>query len=145
MAQAGDEGGGLPVSHGPARAQPLAAPAANVATRHVGGRPCLVDEDQAFGIEVELAIEPLFPTLQDVGPVLLGGVRCLLARDPMPVEEPPRRPDPNRRAALGEQHLQLGERMSSFASIASRMKVACASIRAARRSPPCGLAAGVLY
>lgn len=37
----------------------------------------LVDEDQAFGIEVELAIEPLFPAPQDIGAVLLGGVRCL--------------------------------------------------------------------
>ena len=58
-------------------AQPLAAPAATVATPHVGGPPCLVDEDQAFGIEVELAIEPLFPALQDVKAVLLSGVRCL--------------------------------------------------------------------
>lgn len=75
--QAGDEGRGLPVSVGHARAQSLAAPAATVVTRHVGGRPGLVDEDQAFGIEVELAIEPLFPALQDVGAVLLGGMRRL--------------------------------------------------------------------
>jgi hypothetical protein len=29
------------------------------------------------GSKIELAIEPLFPVLQDVGAVLFGGVRCL--------------------------------------------------------------------
>jgi hypothetical protein len=33
--------------------------------------------------------------------------------------------------------------MSSFASIAAGMKATCASILAARRSPPCSLAAAV--
>lgn len=60
-----------------ARAQPLAALAATVATRHIGGRPGFVDEDQGFGIEVELAIEPLLPALQDIGAVLLSSVHCL--------------------------------------------------------------------
>lgn len=32
------------------------------------------------------------------------------ARDPVPVEEPPQRADPDRRAALGEQRLQLDQR-----------------------------------
>ena len=60
-AQAGDEGGGLQVSVGYARAPPLASPAATVATRHVGGRSGLVDDGQAFVAEVELAIGSLFP------------------------------------------------------------------------------------
>ncbi|MDR6115060.1 MULTISPECIES: hypothetical protein [unclassified Sphingomonas] len=50
---------------------------------------------------IELAIEPLFPALQDIGAVLLSGVRGFFARDPMPDEEPPQRADPNWSAALG--------------------------------------------
>ena len=44
---------------------------------HVGRGPGLVDEDEPFGIEVELSFEPGFPSLQDVGPVLLGRVGTL--------------------------------------------------------------------
>jgi hypothetical protein len=32
------------------------------------------------------------------------------ARDPVPVEEPPQRADPDRRAAFGQQHLRLDQR-----------------------------------
>src|SRR5215210_4961663 len=39
---------------------------------HVGGRPRLVDEHEAGRIEIELAVEPLFPSAQNVGAVLLG-------------------------------------------------------------------------
>ncbi len=63
-----------------ARAQSLAAPAAPMPTRHVGGGPGLVDEDEALGIEVELTVEPGFTALQDVGPVLFGSVRGLFLR-----------------------------------------------------------------
>lgn len=38
---------------------------------HVGRRPCLVDEDQAFRGEVKLTVEPFLPLRQDVGAVLL--------------------------------------------------------------------------
>jgi hypothetical protein len=48
--------------------------------RHVGGGPGLVDEDQSLGIEVELILEPLFAPGQDVGAILLGGVRGLFLR-----------------------------------------------------------------
>ena len=44
---------------------------------HVGRGPGLVDEHQAFGIEVELAVEPVPASLQDVGAVLLGRMRGL--------------------------------------------------------------------
>ena len=47
---------------------------------HVGRSPGFVDEDQTFGIEIELAFEPSLATLQDVGTVLLGGVRGLFLR-----------------------------------------------------------------
>ncbi len=52
---------------GHAHAQSLAAGSPSMAARHVGGRPGLVDEDQALRIEVELAVEPGLPPLQDVG------------------------------------------------------------------------------
>ena len=59
---------------------PFAAPAPAMAPRHVGGRPGLVDEHQLLGIKVELAVEPVLALLQDVGTVLLGGVRGLFLR-----------------------------------------------------------------
>jgi hypothetical protein len=63
-----------------AHPKPLAAPAAPVAARHVGRGPGLVDEDQPVGIEVELILEPLFASDQDVGAILFGGVRGLFLR-----------------------------------------------------------------
>ena len=60
--------------------QPLAFPAAPVIAGHVGGGPGLVDEDEAFGIEVDLTVEPM-PTLsQDVGTVLVDRVPGLFLR-----------------------------------------------------------------
>jgi len=63
-----------------AGAEPFTAPAPAMAARHVGGRPGFVDEHQLLGIEVELAVEPVLALLQDVGTVLLGGVRGLFLR-----------------------------------------------------------------
>ena len=63
-----------------ADAQALAARGAAVGARHVGLRPGLVDEDQALGIEVGLGVEPGLPPLQDVGAILLAGVRGLFLR-----------------------------------------------------------------
>jgi hypothetical protein len=53
-----------------------------MAARHVGRRPGFVDEHQPVGVEVEvdLVLEPVPATAQDVGPVLLGGVRGLFLR-----------------------------------------------------------------
>jgi hypothetical protein len=48
-----------------------------VKPRHLGGGAGLIDEHQSLGIEVQLAIEPGLAALQDVWPVLLGGVRRL--------------------------------------------------------------------
>ena len=61
----------------PADAQALAAPTAAVDPSHVGGGPCLIDEDQMLGGEIGLAFEPSPPAPQDVWPVLLAGVRRL--------------------------------------------------------------------
>jgi hypothetical protein len=63
-----------------ADAQPLAAPAAPTAPRHVGGGPGPIVEHQALGIEIELAVEPGLSLLHDVGAILLGGVRGLFLR-----------------------------------------------------------------
>ena len=78
--EAGDEGRRLPVSVRKAHAQPFAARAATVGPHHVGLRPGLVDEHQALGIEIGLAIEPGPSSPQDVRALLLGGVRCLFLR-----------------------------------------------------------------
>jgi hypothetical protein len=51
-----------------------------VAAGHVGGSPRLIDEDQALGIEIDLAVKPALPLPQDVGPVLLDRVPGLFLR-----------------------------------------------------------------
>jgi hypothetical protein len=43
---------------------------------HLGGGSGFIDEDQAFGIEIRLAVEPGLPPRGDVGPFLLAGVCC---------------------------------------------------------------------
>ena len=70
----------LPVAVRHAHPQPLAAWGAPVRAGHLGGGAGLVDEDQALGIEIELAVEPCLPRLADVGAVLLGSVRGLFSR-----------------------------------------------------------------
>jgi hypothetical protein len=60
--------------------QAFAAAAAAVGPRHFGRGRGLVDEDQTFGIEIELAFEPGLAPLQDVGSILLGCVRGLFVR-----------------------------------------------------------------
>lgn len=54
--------------------EPLAAPAAAVAARYVRRGPGLVDEHQAFRIQVRLALEPGLPLAQDVKTLLLRGM-----------------------------------------------------------------------
>jgi hypothetical protein len=48
-----------------------------VAARHIYRGPCLVDEDQAFGIEIELILEASPAPLQVVRAFPLAGVRRL--------------------------------------------------------------------
>lgn len=50
--------------------QPLATRGPAVAAGHLGGRAGLINEDQPFGIEVELAVEPGLSPDQDVGTAL---------------------------------------------------------------------------
>ena len=63
---------------GKAHAQARAAPTPPGAARHVGGRPGLVNEDQAFGIEVGLGVEPGAALAQNIRAVLLDGARVVL-------------------------------------------------------------------
>ena len=79
-AQAGHQRRRLPVAVRHAHSQSLTARSAPVSARHLGGGTGLVDEDQALGIEIELALEPVLPRLADVGAILLRGVRGLFLR-----------------------------------------------------------------
>jgi hypothetical protein len=63
-----------------AHPQSLAFPAAPVTAGHVGGGPGLVDEDEAFGFEVDLTVETMPTLFQDVGTVLLDRVPGLFLR-----------------------------------------------------------------
>ena len=51
-----------------------------MAAGHVGGGPRLVDEDEAFRFQIDLAVEPVPALLQDVGTVLLDGMASLFLR-----------------------------------------------------------------
>mgnify|MGYP000877088408 CR=1 FL=1 len=75
--QPGDECRGFPVTMRHGRTQPLAAQTPPVAARHIGGGPGLIDEDQPRRIEIGLDIEPLLPSRQDVGAILLRRVSGL--------------------------------------------------------------------
>jgi hypothetical protein len=79
-AQAPDQRGGLAVPVREAHPQPLAFRAATVTAGHIRGGPDLVYEDEAFGFEVDLAIEPVLALPQDVGTVLLDRVPGLFLR-----------------------------------------------------------------
>ena len=65
---------------GRADAQAFATPAAAMRAGQLRRGPGLVDEDEPLGIEVELALEPVLAPLQDVGAILLAGVRGLFLR-----------------------------------------------------------------
>ena len=87
--QARDQRGGLAMTVREAHPQPLAFRAAAITAGHVGGGPRFVYEHEPLGFEVELAVEPLPPLLQDVGPVLLDGMAsfCGMARPLSPASD----------------------------------------------------------
>lgn len=62
---------------GNGRPASLAARCSPSQPRHLRGRGSLVDEDQRLGVEVKLAVEPSYAAAQDIGTLLLGGVRRL--------------------------------------------------------------------
>jgi hypothetical protein len=59
----------MAVGHG--HPKPLATRSASVPARHLGAGPGLVDENQSFGIKIELALEPCLARAQDIGTILL--------------------------------------------------------------------------
>ena len=62
----------MAVGHAAAQAHAPQRPA--VEPRHLGGGARLIDEDQAGGFEVQLAVEPRTTRLKDIGTLLL---RCI--------------------------------------------------------------------
>ena len=75
---------------------------------HVGGRPGLVDEHEALGVEIELAFEPRLAALQDVRPNLFAGARSLFfGRDSVIGEEAANRAVADNTALLAERVAQL--------------------------------------
>ena len=60
--------------------QPFAFLSAAAQTGHVGRRAGLINEDEFGGIEFELVLEPGLAPLQDIGAILLAGVRGLFLR-----------------------------------------------------------------
>lgn len=72
LAKASHQRGGLAVAMREAQPQPLAFPAAPLNASHVGGGLGLINEYEAFGIEVDLNVEPVPTLFQDVGTVQLN-------------------------------------------------------------------------
>src|SRR3954466_3015419 len=120
--------------------QPPPARGPPVAPGHVGGSPGLVDEDQPFGIEIELALEPGLAPLANVGTILLGGMRRLFLRVILWRGQ-------KRQSALtltkapcsASRVFNSGRVMSGTAASAAWISSAWAWGGRERRSPPCGL------
>lgn len=70
QAQAGDEGGGLPVSPRDRREQAFAAPGAAAEPGHVGFGAGFIDEDKTFRLEPGLPLAPVLTLLRNVGAIL---------------------------------------------------------------------------
>jgi len=64
---------------GPLRRGQITLGAAAVASGHVGGGPCLVDEHEALRLQIDFAVEPAPALAQDVGAVLLDRVAGLFS------------------------------------------------------------------
>src|SRR3954468_12687039 len=120
--------------------QPPPARGPPVASGHVGGSPGLIDEDQPFGSEIELALEPGLAPLANIQPVLLGGMRRLFLRVIWWRRQ-------KRQSALtltcatcsAKCAFNSGRVMSGTSAKAAWIRSAWASVRCESRSPPCGL------
>src|SRR3974390_2224855 len=116
----------------------LAARRPAKAARHARRDAGFVDEHELVRVEIELSFEPSFARSFDVFPFLLARMaRLLLARDPVPRQEPPHGSiAEGETVALPELVAQLHDRRVRLRLISPRMKAACASMRCDRRSPP---------
>ena len=63
-----------------AHARAFVLGAAAMAAGHVGRGPCFADEHEAFGFQIDLAVKPVVPLLQDIGPILLDCMSSLFLR-----------------------------------------------------------------
>lgn len=129
QSQAGGEGGGLPMAVGNSGSASLAAWCPASQPGHLRGRRGLVDEDQLFGIEVELTVEPGYAAAQDIGALMLGGVRRLFlnvmprrSRNSQTVDGAARTP----RSAARRSPISASV-TSGASSMRPRMKASCTS------------------
>ena len=53
----------------------MSAQSPAAASRHLGGGAGLIDEDEPFGVEIGLGLEPGLPMAQHIRSLLLAGVR----------------------------------------------------------------------
>jgi hypothetical protein len=81
LAQAGYEGGGLPVPMGYCINQSVAHRGPAIEPDHVGLGPGLIDEDQLACVQLRLVLAPFRPGLGDVRSILLGGPERLFFSD----------------------------------------------------------------
>lgn len=113
-----------------------------MAAGHVGRRPGLVDEDEPFGIEIGLGVEPGAAPAQDVRAILLDGVAGLFFRVIPRRWKNRDRPDFDvaipRAASRSQSSTSVWSRSSSKAAMTSSPR---ASIRCERVSPPCAFGA----
>jgi hypothetical protein len=127
----------MPVRH--AHAQPLAPRGSSPGPRHLGRRPRLIDEEQAFRLKIKLVVEPGLPPPQNVRPALLRGMRRLfLSVRPCRRKNRQRVPMPTATPCSDRSALISDSVMSGLVSTRDRMTAACASMRCERRSPPSG-------
>jgi hypothetical protein len=105
--QAGDKGGGFPMTVRHPSDQPGTASAAAVSAGHVGGRAGLVDKHQPTRIKLRLEALPHLSCRRHVGALLLGGVYGFFKADAVPVEKPPHRAHGNPHTALVQKHADL--------------------------------------
>jgi hypothetical protein len=126
---------------GEAHSQPLAPRAAAIASGHLGGRPGLVDEDRALGIEIELTVEAALALLQDIGRSCSIAYRSSLRVIPCRAKK--RCTVPPTGAPRLVERASISTRVMPPCSASScLMKSPCASILPEWRSPPRRLATG---
>jgi hypothetical protein len=120
----------------------LAARRSSAQACHLGRQTGLIDEDETGGIEVELAVEPGLPALQDVGTLLLQCVCGLFLNDqPRPRSQSLNVLRPMRMDRSDRSRSTISSSvMSRHSSIIPTMKSAWPSSRDPRRRP-CGLGA----
>jgi hypothetical protein len=75
VAQAGDEGGCLPIAERGRIDAPTALGGAAIASRHVGRGPCFIDKYQLFDVHRRLRFTPCQPRCLHVLAFLLAGVQ----------------------------------------------------------------------